>query len=47
MDVEWTVDPHRSAMSLTSQAPVGWQFFEPNRKDTKAVVTYIRPKEQA
>lgn len=46
MDMEWAVDPHRSALSLASQVPVGWQFFELNRKNTKAVVTYIRPKEQ-
>lgn len=46
MEMEWVVDPHRSAVSLVSQVPVGWQFFELHRKDTKAVVTYIRPKEQ-
>jgi hypothetical protein len=47
MDMEWVIDPHRSAVHLAQQVPVGWRFFQLNRKDTKAVVTYIRPKEQA
>lgn len=43
MDLTWEVDKYRSAASLVSTAPVGWRFFQMNRKNTVAVVTYIRP----
>ena len=47
MDLEWAIDPKRSALSLMGATPAGWQFFELNRKDTKVVITYIKPLEQA
>ena len=43
MELQWEVDPHRSATHLAQQVPVGWAFFQLDRKDTLATVTYIRP----
>lgn len=43
MDVEWNVDPTRSATQLAAMVPTGWQFYELNRENDKAVITYIRP----
>lgn len=44
MEMSWQVDPRRSAMHLASAVPTGWMFFELNRKNTTAIVTYIRPR---
>lgn len=46
MDMEWKVDPKRSALSLADQVPIGWAFFELNRTMDRAVVTYIRKLER-
>jgi hypothetical protein len=40
--IEWSIDPFKSATHLLSACPEGWQFFELIRKDTKATITYIR-----
>jgi len=44
MKMKWTIEPDKSATSLLSAIPDGgWTFFSLNRKDTSAIITYIRP----